>query len=194
LMLVCCHVLLLSLTSTFLYFQQASIVAAAFDDPAERTRIFALIDLSVGLITIAVQLTVTGRVLVRLGVGAALVSLAIVTAVGFFALAMLPVLAVVVAFQSLKRATEFGFANPARETLFTVVTREQKYKAKSVIDTAVFRGGDAVNGWIYAGLRGVGLDLSGIALVAVPISAVWAGLLLTLGRRQERLAQAQPAE
>jgi ATP:ADP antiporter, AAA family len=194
LMLVCCHVLLLSLTSTFLYFQQASIVAAAFDDPAERTRIFALIDLSVGLITIAVQLTVTGRVLVRLGVGAALVSLAIVTAVGFFALAMLPVLAVVVAFQSLKRATEFGFANPARETLFTVVTREQKYKAKSVIDTAVFRGGDAVNGWIYAGLRGVGLDLSGIALVAVPISAAWAGLLLTLGRRQERLAQAQPAE
>ncbi len=194
LMLICCHVLLLSLTSTFLYFQQASIVAAAFDNPAERTRVFALIDLSVGLITIAIQLTVTGRVLVKLGVGAALSSLAIVTAAGFLALAMLPVLAVVVAFQSLKRATEFGFANPARETLFTVVTREQKYKAKSVIDTAVFRGGDAVNGWIYAGLRGLGLDLSGIALLAVPISAAWAALLLTLGRRQERLAQEQPAE
>ncbi len=194
LMLICCHVLLLSLTSTFLYFQQASIVAAAFDNPAERTRVFALIDLSIGLITITIQLTVTGRVLVRLGVGAALSSLAIVTAAGFLALAVMPVLAVVVAFQSLKRATEFGFANPARETLFTVVTREQKYKAKSVIDTAVFRGGDAVNGWIYAGLRGLGLDMSGIALVAVPISAAWAALLLTLGRRQERLAQPQPAE
>ena len=113
---------------------------------------------------------------------------------GFLALAIVPTLAVVVAFQSLKRAAEFGFANPARETLFTVVTREQKYKAKSVIDTAVFRGGDAVNGWIYAGLRGLGLDLSGIALVAVPISAAWAGLLLLLGRKQERLAQAQPAD
>ncbi len=194
LMMICCHVLLLSLTSTFLYFQQASIVSTAFDNPAERTRVFALIDLSVGLITIAIQLTVTGRVLVRLGIGAALSSLAIVTAAGFLVLAMAPVLAVVIAFQSIKRATEFGFANPARETLFTVVTREQKYKAKSVIDTAVFRGGDAVNGWIYAGLRGLGLDLSAIALVAVPISAAWAGLLLTLGRRQERLAQAQPAE
>lgn len=194
LMMIACHVLLLSLTSTFLYFQQASIVAAAFDNPAERTRIFALIDLSVGLITIVIQLTVTGRVLVRLGVGAALSSLAVVTAMGFMALAMMPVLAVVVAFQSIKRATEFGFANPARETLFTVVTREQKYKAKSVIDTAVFRGGDAVNGWIYAGLRGLGLDLSAIALVAVPISAAWAALLVTLGRRQERLAQTQPAE
>jgi AAA family ATP:ADP antiporter len=192
--MICCHVLLLSLTSTFLYFQQASIVSAAFDNPAERTRVFALIDLSVGLITIVLQLTVTGRVLVRLGVGAALSSLALVTMTGFLALAMVPVLAVVVAFQSIKRATEFGFANPARETLFTVVPREQKYKAKSFIDTAVFRGGDAVNGWIYTGLRGIGLDLSAIALVAVPISAVWAALLLTLGRRQERLAQAQPAE
>jgi AAA family ATP:ADP antiporter len=194
LMMICCHVLLLSLTSTFLYFQQASIVSAAFDNPAERTRVFALIDLSVGLITIVLQLTVTGRVLVRLGVGIALASLALVTMVGFLALAILPVLAVVVVFQSLKRAAEFGFANPARETLFTVVTREQKYKSKSVIDTAVFRGGDAVNGWIYAGLRGVGLDLSGIALVAVPISAAWAALLLLIGRKQERLAQVQPAE
>lgn len=194
LMLICLHVLLLSLTSTFLYFQQASIVSAAFDNPAERTRVFALIDLSVGLITIAIQLTITGRVLVRLGVGAALSSLAIVTAAGFLALAMAPVLIVIIAFQSIKRATEFGFANPARETLFTVVTREQKYKAKSVIDTAVFRGGDAVNGWIYAGLRGAGLDLSAIALVAVPISAAWAALLLALGHRQEQLAQAQPAE
>lgn len=194
LMMICCHVLLLSLTSTFLYFQQASIVSAAFDNPAERTRVFALIDLSVGLVTIVLQLTVTGRVLVRLGVGVALASLALVTMVGFLALAILPALAVVVVFQSLKRAAEFGFANPARETLFTVVTREQKYKAKSVIDTAVFRGGDAVNGWIYAGLRSLGLDLSGIALVAVPISAAWAALLLLLGRKQERLAQAQPAE
>ena len=194
LMLICCHVLLLSLTSTFLYFQQASIVSAAFDNPAERTRVFALIDLSVGLVTIALQLTVTGRVLVRLGVGVALASLALVTLGGFLALAIMPTLAMVVAFQSFKRAAEFGFANPARETLFTVVTREQKYKAKSVIDTAVFRGGDAVNGWIYAGLRSLGLDLSGIALVAVPISAAWAGLLLLLGRKQEQLAQAQPAE
>jgi ATP:ADP antiporter, AAA family len=194
LMLICCHVLLLSLTSTFLYFEQASIVSAAFENPAERTRVFALIDLSVGLATVALQLTVTGRVLVKLGVGAALASLAIVTMVGFLALAIMPVLTVVVAFQAIKRAAEFGFANPARETLFTVVTREQKYKAKSVIDTAVFRGGDAVNGWIYAGLRSLGLDLSGVALVAVPIAVVWAGLLLALGRRQEQLAQAQPAE
>ena len=192
LMLICAHVLLLSLTSTFLYFQQASIVSAAFDNPAERTRFFALIDLSVGITTIVIQLSITGHVLVKLGVGVALASLAIVTMGGFLALALIPTLVVLVIFQAVKRAVEFGFANPARETLFTVVTREQKYKAKSVIDTAVFRGGDAVNGWIYTGLRMLGLDLSGIALVAVPISAAWAALLLLIGRKQEQLAQAQP--
>ena len=130
----------------------------------------------------------------RLGVGAALASLAFVTMGGFLALAIMPTLIVLVVFQALKRAAEFGFANPARETLFTVVTREQKYKAKSVIDTAVFRGGDAVNGWIYTGLRSIGLDLSAIALVAVPISVAWAVLLLLLGRKQEELAQSKPAE
>jgi AAA family ATP:ADP antiporter len=191
LMLICAHVLLLSLTSTFLYFQQASIVSAAFDNPAERTRVFALIDLAVGITTIVIQLTVTGHVLMKLGVGIALASLAVVTMGGFLALALIPTLAVLIIFQAVKRAVEFGFANPARETLFTVVTREQKYKSKSVIETAVFRGGDAVNGWIYAGLRAIGLDLSAIALVAVPISAFWAALLLLIGKKQERLAQAQ---
>ena len=189
LLMICAHVLLLSLTSTFLYFQQAAVVASAFDDPAERTRVFALIDLSVGLLTLMVQLTLTGRVLLRFGVGPSLALLALVTMGGFAALAVAPVLAAVIAFQSLKRATEFAVANPARETLFTVVTREQKYKSKSVIDTAVFRGGDAGSGWAYAGLRGLGLDLTGIDWVAVPVAAVWGAGLLQLGRMQARLAR-----
>jgi AAA family ATP:ADP antiporter len=190
LLMICAHVLLLSLTNTFLYFQQAAIVAAGFDDPAERTRVFALIDLSVGLLTLAVQVSVTGRLLQKYGVGPALALLALVTMAGFAALAVAPVLAVVIAFQSLKRATEFAVSNPARETLFTVVTREQKYKSKSVIDTAVFRGGDAASGWAYTGLRGMGLDLAGVDWVAVPVAAGWAALLLQLGRMQQRLAQA----
>ncbi len=191
LLLICAHVLLLSLTNTFLYFQQAAIVAGAFDDPAERTRVFALIDLSVGLLTLVVQVTLTGKVLMRYGAGPALALLALVTMFGFAALALAPVLIAVIAFQSLKRATEFAVANPARETLFTVVTREQKYKSKSFIDTAVFRGGDAASGWVYTGLRGAGLDLAGVAWVAVPIAGGWAALLLVLGRMQARLAKAR---
>ena len=188
LLLICAHVLLLALTNTFLYFQQASIVAGAFDSPGERTRVFALIDLSVGVVTLLVQLTITGRLLTRFGAGPALALLALVTMAGFGALAMLPALAAVIVFQAVKRATEFALANPARETLFTVVSREQKYKAKSFIDTAVFRGGDAASGWVYTGLRALGMELASIAWLAVPIAALWAVLLLHLGKMQVRLA------
>jgi AAA family ATP:ADP antiporter len=188
LLLICVHVLLLALTNTFLYFQQASIVAGAFDSPAERTRVFALIDLSVGVVTLLVQLMITGRVLTRYGAGPALALLALVTMAGFAALALAPVLVAVIAFQAAKRATEFALANPARETLFTVVTREQKYKAKSFIDTAVFRGGDAASGWLYTGLRELGMGMAGIAWITVPIAALWAVLLLHLGKMQVKLA------
>ncbi|MFM9971907.1 MAG: NTP/NDP exchange transporter [Burkholderiales bacterium] len=188
LLLICVHVLLLALTNTFLYFQQASIVAGAFDSPAERTRVFALIDLSVGVVTLLVQLTLTGRLLSRFGAGPALAALALVTMAGFAALALAPVLVAVIAFQASKRATEFALANPARETLFTVVSREQKYKAKSFIDTAVFRGGDAASGWIYTGLRELGMGLASIAWLTVPIAALWAVLLLHLGKMQVKLA------
>ncbi len=188
LMMICAHVLLLSLVNTFLYFQQAQIVAGAFESPAERTRVFALIDLSVGLATLAIQLLFTGRVMLRFGVGVSLALLAVVTMAGFAALAVAPILAVIIAFQAIKRAAEFALANPARETLFTVVTREQKYKSKSFIDTAVFRGGDAASGWLYTGLRHLGLESSAIAWIAVPVSAAWAVLLLRLGAAQSRLA------
>jgi AAA family ATP:ADP antiporter len=189
LQLICLHVVLLSLTNTFLYFQQAAIVAGAFDSPAERTRVFALIDLSVGLATLSVQLLLTGRVLMRFGAGVALAILAIVTATGFAAIALAPVLGVVIAFQAIKRAAEFSLANPARETLFTVVTPEQMYKSKSFIDTAVFRGGDAASGWVYTGLRqAAALEASVIAWITVPVALAWAAMLLQLGAMQRSLA------
>jgi AAA family ATP:ADP antiporter len=185
LMLICAHVALLSLTSTFLYFQQAAIVAGAFDSPAERTRVFALIDLSVGVTTLAVQVLFTGRLMLRFGAGAALALLAIVTAAGFAAIALAPVLAVVIGFQAVKRAAEFSLANPARETLFTVVTREQLYKSKSLIDTAVFRGADAASGWIYTALRqAAALEASLVAWLTVPVALGWAVMLLKLGAMQ----------
>ena len=193
LMLICAHVALLSLTSTFLYFQQAAIVAGAFESAAERTRVFALIDLSVGLTTLAVQLLLTGRVILRFGAGVALALLAVVTAVGFAAIALAPVLVAVIAFQAIKRAAEFSIANPARETLFTVVTREQMYKSKSFIDTAVFRGADAASGWIYTALRQLAaLEASMIAWIAVPVALGWAAMLLKLGAMQRELAGRAP--
>ena len=181
-------VLLLSLAGTFLYFQQANLVAAASDDPAVRTRIFASVDLAAGLLTLVVQLAATGRFMSRFGAGAAAAVLPLVFALGFAALAAWPVLGLVIAFQALQRTANFAVSNPAREVLFTVVGREEKYKAKVLIDGVVFRGGDALSGWLFSLLRGAGLELTAISLLAVPAAAAWFALSLLLGRAQERRA------
>jgi AAA family ATP:ADP antiporter len=181
-------VMLLSIAGTFLYFQQANIVAAASDDPAVRTRLFATIDLAVGVLTVAVQFLATGRLVARFGVGAAAALLPLVFAAGFAALAATPALAVVIAFQALQRTANFAISNPAREILFTVLAREEKYKAKNVIDLVVFRGGDALGGWLFAALRALGMELRSICLAAIPLAAAWLVLALALGRAQERRA------
>jgi len=190
-------VALLSLAGTFLYFQQASIVAAASDDPAVRVRIFASIDLAIGILTIVVQCFATGRLITRFGVGAAAAFLPCVFALGFLALWVSPTLAVVIAFQAVQRTANFAVSNPAREVLFTVVERAEKYKAKNVIDIVVFRGADAFNGWLFTTLRGAGLDLAAISASSLPLMLAWAALAIALGRAQERRARrsvAAPAE
>ena len=177
---------LLSLAGTFLYFQQANIVAAASDDPAIRTRIFATIDLAVGILTIVVQFLATGRLITRYGAGPAAAFLPFVFCFGFLALALTPALWVVIAFQAIQRTANFAISNPAREVLFTVLAREEKYKAKNVIDIVVFRGMDAASGWLFAALRGAGLELGAISLATVPVTAGWLALALALGRAHER--------
>ena len=178
----------LSLAGTFLYFQQVNIVAAASDDPGVRTRIFASIDLSIGILTILVQCFATGRLMTRFGVGRAAAVLPLVFLLGFLVLAFTPMLLVVIAFQSVQRTANFALSNPAREVLFTVLRREEKYKAKNVIDIVVFRGADAASGWLFSLLRNAGLELSTISLATVPLAGAWFLLALALGRAQERRA------
>jgi AAA family ATP:ADP antiporter len=94
---------------------------------------------------------------------------------------------VLVAFQVLRRAADYAVARPAREMLFTVLTREEKYKSKNFIDTVVFRGGDAASGWVYAALKALGLGLPGLAAAAIPGALLWLAVGLWLGRRHARL-------
>ena len=187
-------VFLLSLAGTFLYFQQANIVAAASADPAERTRIFATIDLAIGILQLAVQLVATGRLIERFGVGRAAAFLPLVFAIGFVVLAWSPALAVVIAFQAIQRTANFAISNPSFQLFFTVLDREEKYKAKNVIDIVVFRGADAVTGWLFSALRGAGLELATISIATVPVCIAWLVLALALGRAQEGRARANMAE
>jgi AAA family ATP:ADP antiporter len=180
---------LLSFGATIVYFEQAHIVSATVHGAGAQTRIFASIDLAVGLLTLATQIFATGRLLKRFGTGVAAGALPAVYIVGFAALALAPSLAVVFALQVAQRWMNFAVANPARQVFFTVVTREEKYKAKNLIDVVIYRGSDALYGWVFDSLQGLGLKLPAIALCALPVTAGWLVLSAALGWTQERRAE-----
>ena len=180
-------IVLFAVTSTFLYFQQAEIARQNFADRGARTAFFARVDLWVNILTLGAQLFLTARMLRWLGVAATLAVLPLISAIGFGTLAMVPTIGVLVAYQVIRRAGNFAFARPTREVLFTVVPREDKYKAKNFIDTVVYRLGDQIGAWSYAGLGAIGLAMTGIAWVAVPLSLIWLGNAVWLGGRQKSL-------
>ncbi len=186
------YMLLYAITSTFLYFEQAAVVGQSFSDRATRAAFFAKIDLAVNILTLGTQLFLTERIIRVLGTALTLTLLPGISAIGFAALGAAPTVAIVVAFQALRRAGNFAIARPAREVLFTVVPREDKYKAKSFIDTVVYRSGDQLGAWSYGLLSFLGLGLTGIAFVAVPLSVAWLLNGFWLGRRQEATAANQP--
>ena len=188
LLAICAYMLLFTILSTFLYFAQADIVGRTFTNRAARTALFAQIDLWVNILTLATQLFLTGRIVKALGVAFTLTLVPLLTVLGFGMLGFVPALAVVVVFQVLRRAGNFAVARPTREILFTVISREDKYKAKSFIDTFVYRLGDQVGAWTSGLMRFMGLSLAGNAFIAVPISIVWLISGLWLGRKQEALA------
>jgi AAA family ATP:ADP antiporter len=186
-------VLLFTVTSTILYFQQAGIVSHTISGRGAQTAFFATVDLCVNILTLAIQLFLTGRIVVLLGVALTLGLLPVLTIIGFSALALMPTIAAVAVFQVLRRAGDYAITRPTREVLFTVVPREDRYKAKSFIDTVVYRAGDQIGAWSVALLRGAGLGTAEMALVALPLAGLWLVDALWLGRRQESMASAQAA-
>jgi ATP:ADP antiporter, AAA family len=186
--------LLYAVTSTFLYFQQAAVVSHSFANRAAQTQFFASVDLGVNVLTLGVQLFLTGRILKRFGVGTTLSILPFFSVIGFGAVALIPTLASVIGFQLIRRAGNFAIARPTREVLFTVLPREDRYKAKSFIDTAVYRFGDQLGAWSFALLSTtLGLGLTQVSVVAAAVSGCWLANSWWLGRRQEVLARQQEA-
>jgi AAA family ATP:ADP antiporter len=184
---ICVFLVCYTLLSTLLYFAQTRLVPELVPTPERRTQLFAAVDLAVNALTLVLQILVTGRLLSKLGVTVMLAALPVVAIVGFLLFGLVTVLPVLVAFGVLRRAGEFAISKPARETLYTVVPREEKYQAKNVIDTVVHRGGDAASAWGVAGLQSLGLTLSGLAFAGVPIACLWLATALFLGRRHEQM-------
>jgi AAA family ATP:ADP antiporter len=179
---------LMSFGATILYLEQARLVSDRIHGAGAQTRLFASMDLTVGLLALATQLLATGKVLNRFGTGRCAAALPAVYAVGFASLALSPGIAVVFAFQVAQRWINFAVANPARQILFTVVARDEKYKAKNMIDVVVFRGSDALYASLFDAFQALSLKVTTIAACALPVTLGWLLLSTRLGRTQERLA------
>ena len=177
-------ILVANVVSTFFYLEQAGIVGAAITDRAARVQLFARMDLTVSLLTIIIQVLATGVIIQRFGVGIAAGLLPLAAILGFGALAIAPVLWVIVTVVVIERAITFSIASPGMRVLYTLVEPEEKYRAQNFIDTVVFRGGDAVSGSLFGIMtRGLGMASAGVAVVSIPLALVWLGLCLGLGRR-----------
>jgi AAA family ATP:ADP antiporter len=182
------YVLTLAVIATFIYFTRLQMVAALGDDVDMRAGLFAQIDLYTQIATLALQLIVAGHLMKRLGVPVALALLPLTVALGFIGLAIIGTLTALIVFEATFRAVQRALMRPGRETLFTVVSREEKYKAKAFTDTFGYRAGDALGAQTEGLLGKLGMGLAGLAAVAVPLALAWAVLGVWLGRTQQRIA------
>lgn len=189
---IAAYVVILAVMATFLYFTRLQMVAALGHELDGRTALFARIDMLTQTATLAIQLVLAGHLMKRLGVAVTLALLPLTTALGFVGLALVGSLAALIAFEAAFRAVQRAIMRPARETLFTVLDREDKYKAKAFIDTFVYRFGDVAGAQLEGALGRLAMGLYAIAGVAVPLAFAWIGLALWLGRAQQRMASATP--
>lgn len=169
-----------SLLGTALYMFVNELVGESITGVDERTRFFGIVDATTGILALLLQLFAVRHAVRWLGLGVTLALLPLISLLGFGLLAFTPTLLLVAVLQVVRRSIGFGFAKPANDMLYSVVTPEEKYKAKNFIDTAVYRGGDVVGTWVVRAMWGLGI--SGIALVMLPFALLWVLIALWLGR------------
>jgi len=177
-----------TITSTVIYADQERIVGATIQDSTLRTALFARIDFWVNVVALGAQTFLTGWVLTTLGLGVALCVLPFLTAGGFLGLGLMPGLAALVAVQIARRGIQYGLERPSREVLFTVVSSEEKYKAKAFIDTVVFRGGDAAAIWAYDAVRSLSPPAYAVTTAMLVVCAGWIAVAVFAARRHAVLA------
>jgi ATP:ADP antiporter, AAA family len=175
---ICAYLLGYTALSTALYFEQVRIVAEAVPDRAARTQLFASVDLVVNSLTLLLQIFAFSRLTAAVGITWMLAIMPLVSIAGFLWLGAVPTLAVLIAFGVTRRVGEFAISKPARESLYTVVPREERYKAKNFIDTVVYRGGDALSGWIFGAVAAVSFIGAGVAVA-------WTLVAFRLGARMK---------
>ncbi len=189
---ICLFILLYAMSITLVQIQQASIIEATIDDPNQRTRLFSSIDLAVNVLALLFQLFLTSRLINGIGFKLTLMLVPIGITLGFALMAISPMLAVFIGVEVFRRAGDYSIMKPAREMLFNLVSRAEKYKAKNFIDTAVLRGGNALSAVAYGGAQSLGVLGASLAFVSLGLGIAWVSVAFWLGRQFEEKRSSQP--
>jgi len=191
---ICLFILLYAVSITFVEIQQAQLVARSFDDPTERTRLFSTVDFTVNVLALIFQLLLTSHMIRWLGFRTTLLILPVGITIGFGLMSSMPILAVMVGVEIFRRSGDYSILKPTREMLFSVVSREEKYKAKNFIDTTILRGGNAGSALAYSALKSLGLAGAGVAGVSVALGLAWCSTAFWLGGQFEKRSKMTPKD
>jgi len=184
---IAAFVVLMTWVNTFFYLEQQAFVAKAFSSANERTHFFASIDLYVQIASLVMQFLLFSRLYRWFGMRVLLASVPLMMTAGYALYALTPAFMLLVVVYAVRRVADYAVTRPCRDSLFTVVSREEKYQAKSLIDTFAYRGGDATSGSLHKLLvQGMGAGHSTVGWIGALIAALWTMLALALGRAQER--------
>ena len=180
--------------STFFYLEQQSFVAKVFHSADERARFFATIDFAVQGGALLLQVLLFSRLFKWFGMRSLLMAVPLLMVGAYTLYALVPTFMVLNWAYGLRRVADYGITRPCRDSLFTVVSREEKYQAKSLIDTFAYRGGDAISGSLYKGFTaGLGAGHSAVGWLGAAVSALWTLLAFGLGSGfQQRAERAAP--
>jgi ATP:ADP antiporter, AAA family len=191
---IAAFVMLMTWVSTFLYLEQQAFVAKVLHSADERASFFGGIDKWVQIASLTIQLLLFGRLFKWVGLRVILASVPVIMTAGYAVFALAPRFMVLVVVYAVRRVADYALTRPCRDALFTVVSREEKYKAKSLIDTFAYRGGDALSGSLYKALTGgFGATPASIGWLGAGISAAWTVLALALGSAFQRRGRALDA-
>lgn len=184
---ICLFILLYAVSITFVQIRQAELIEAAYSNPQQRTQLFATVDLAVNVLVLIFQLFLTSKIIQWLGFRITLLIVPLGITIGFGLMATAPILAVMIGVEIFRRAGDYSIMKPAREMLFSVVSREEKYKAKNFIDTTVLRTGSASSAWVYAGVKFLGGAGATVAGVSIGLGLAWCATAMWLGNRFEAM-------
>lgn len=183
---ICLFILLYAISITFVEIQQASLIEKSFSDPAQRTKLFSMVDFSVNVIALLIQLLATSHIIRWLGFRTTLMLVPVGITIGFALMGAVPVLAVMVGVEIFRRSGDYSIMKPCREMLFSAVSREEKYKAKNFIDTAILRNGNTASAWAYSGIKALGASAAGITGISIILGLAWCSTAFWLGGQFEK--------